>query len=116
MRNINVINTNPAIIKDLYEGDALTFEGMTTDTVSLEDMFDWIEDYTKMKKYDVYITKGKDLNTVYNFPRNKRYPADLSIVSIKLTDMEDFSKIIMPRFQVYGRWMSDVVDNRKRVR
>lgn len=116
MRNVNIINTNADIIKDLYNGDALTFEGLAVSDVSMEDMFNWLEDYTKMKTYDVYVTKGKDLNNTYNFPRTKRYPADLSIVSVKLTDMEEPMKIVGPRFMVGGRWFSDVVDNRKRAR
>ena len=42
------------------------------------------------------------------------YADDLNLVAIKLSDIADYSKIVLPRFQVGGRWFDDIVDNNRR--
>ena len=54
------------------------------------------------------------MNINYGLTGTNKYKDDLTIVSIKNEDIKDLSAIIMPRFEVGGRWFDDVVDNNVR--
>lgn len=97
----------------LYEDSALTIVGLAEK--SIPDFVDWIEQYTKLRK-DCYVYKisGETMNAYCGNTGDNCYPNDLTIVSVKLSDMEDASTIIIPRFMVGGRWFDDIVDNNRR--
>ena len=90
-------------------GSALTLEGLAED--SIEDFIKWVEQYTPMINRTAYIVKGKTMNEVYRLTDSNAYKDDLTIVSIKLEDIEDYGKIVMPRFQIGARWFDDIVMN-----
>ena len=90
-------------------GSALTIEGLSEE--SIQDFIDWVKQYTPMKKEIAYVIKGKTMNRVYNLMGNNAYPNDCTIVSIKLEDMENSKAIIIPRFEIGGRWFDDIIDN-----
>ena len=92
-------------------GSALTFEGLDTSDESLNSMLDWIKTYTKMKYETIYVTKGSQMNDWYELSGDNAYNKDLSIVSVDLKDLENPSAITLPRFNVGGRWLDDVIDN-----
>jgi len=112
MQNINIINSTAADLKDLVKNSALTVEGLATK--SIPDFVAWIENHTPLKNRNVYVTSGKLVNSEWNLHGRNAYSDDLNLVSVKLDDMEDFNKIIMPRFDVGGRWMDDIHDNNVR--
>ena len=93
-------------------GSALTIEGLLEE--SIPDFIDWIKKYTEMIREDAYIVKGRTMNRIYDLTDDNAYDNDLTIVAIKLEDMEDFSKIILPRFNIGARWFDDIVDNNVR--
>ena len=97
---------------ELYNDSALTLEGL--DENSIPDFIEWIKKFTPLKKEDVYIIKGGIMNMAYNLTGTNAYANDLTIVCVKLSDMEDAMKIVLPRFEIGGRWFDDVVDNNKR--
>lgn len=101
-------------LDELYKGSALTFEGVSIEDEDLKAIFDWIKQYTPMKNETVYIISGKTMVDNYGLTGSNAYRPDIHIVSIKLSDMEDWEKIVMPRFQVQGRWFDDIVDNNQR--
>ena len=107
--DINIINTDRAALKDLVKHSALTIEGLALESV--KDFVAWIEEHTPLKRKDVYVTKGALANREWHLTGDNRYQDDLNIVSVKLDDMEDFNKIVMPRFNVGARWMDDIYDN-----
>lgn len=90
-------------------GSALTIEGLSEE--SIPDFIDWVKQYTPMKSETAYIIKGKTMNDVYMLTGNNKYPDDCTIVSIKLEDMENYEKIVIPRFEIGGRWFNDIVAN-----
>ena len=76
---------------------------------------DWMSKHgATLKTQDVYITKGSDMNQLENLTGRNAYPDDLSIVSFKLSDIENVNKLFIARFEVGGRWMDDIVDNNRR--
>ena len=93
-------------------GSALTMEGLAEE--SIPDFIEWIKEYTPMKSETAYIISGKTMNEVYCLTGDNAYPDDLTIVSIKLEDMEKPMAIIMPRFQIGARWFDDIVENNLR--
>lgn len=107
--NIKIINTDATTLKNLVDHSALTIEGLALS--SIEDFVKWIETYTLLKNKVVYVTKGALANSEWHLTGDNAYPDDLNIVSVKLDDMEDFNKIVIPRFEVSGRWMDDIYDN-----
>lgn len=104
---------NKITVKTLKElktlGSALTIEGLTDEAIP--DFLDWIKKYTPILKEDVYITKGATMNKVLNLTGNNAYPDDLTIVSVRLDDMQNSSAIIMPRFAIGARWLDDIINN-----
>lgn len=109
MDNIKIIKTTPAILDDLVKHSAFTLEGLAKE--SIKDFVEWIEALTPLKKREVYVTKGKLANSEWGLTGSNAYPNDLTIVSVKLDDMEDFNKVVMPRFEIGARWMDDIYDN-----
>lgn len=93
-------------------GSALTIEGLLES--SIPDYISWIKKYTPMIREDVYIIKGKTMNQIYGLTGYNMYDDDLTIVSIKLEDMEDYTKIVFPRFDIGARWFDDIVENNER--
>ena len=76
---------------------------------------DWMrENGANPKTKNVYITTGKTMNALEGLTGSNAYPNDLSIVSFKLSEIENWKALVMPRFAVDGRWMDDVVENNRR--
>lgn len=104
---------NKITVKTLKElkslGSALTIEGITDETIP--DFLDWIKKYTPIAKEDVYITKGATMNELLNLTGNNAYPDDLTIVSVRLDDMQNPNAVILPRFAIGARWLDDIINN-----
>jgi hypothetical protein len=109
---MNIIHvTTKEQLDELYKGSALTFEGVSIEDEDLKAIFDWIKQYTPIKNETAYIISGKTMVDNYGLTGSNAYRPDIHIVSIKLSDMEDWSKIMIPRINVRGRWFDDIVDN-----
>lgn len=109
-----VMVNDKAQLDELKEGSALTWEGLDVSDESLTQMFDWIKEYTSLKRETVYITSGAMMNQAYGLTDDNAYPDDLNLVSVKLEDLANPAAIVIPRFAVGGRWFDDIVDNRCR--
>lgn len=90
-------------------GSAITIEGLLADTIP--DFIDWVKEYTDMVREDAYIIKGRTMNEVYGLTGDNAYGDDLTIVSIKLEDMENPAAITFQRFKIGARWFDDIVWN-----
>lgn len=88
-------------------GSALTWEGFTIDDENINDMFDWLVQYTPVKQRKIYIIKGALMNKLYNTDYND----DLNIVCVDLNDIENINKILLKRFDVGAHWLDDLIDN-----
>lgn len=110
-----LINTREQL-DELIKDSALTWEGLSMN--SDEDynaVVKWMRSNGASPKTDnVYITEGKTMNELESLVGNNAYPDDLTIVSFKLSEIENATKLAIPRFQVGGRWMDDIVDNNRR--
>lgn len=101
--------------KQLEElGSALTFEGLNTSEESLNQLFDWLESRTAVKRRAVYVTTGATMNRLYGLTGTNAYPADLNIVSVDLNDLGKPDRITLARFEYGGRWLDDVIENNLR--
>lgn len=90
-------------------GSALTLEGLAEE--SIPEFLDWIEERTPLKTRRAYTISGKLMNESYRLTKDNAYSNSLTIVSVKLEDMEDPDKIIMARFEICGRWLDDIIEN-----
>lgn len=102
-------------LDDLIKDSALTWEGLKMDT---EDDYKQVTDWMRARGADpktknVYITTGKTMNALEGLTGSNAYPDDLSIVSFKLSEIENAMKLTLARFEVGGRWMDDIVDNNR---
>ena len=104
-----IMVTDKDMLQELYDDSALTIEGLAES--SIPDFIDWIKKLTPLKREVAYITKGGVMNMAYGLTGNNAYPNDCNIVSVKLDDMEDYAAVVMPRFNIGGRWMDDVINN-----
>lgn len=98
-------------IEMLREDSALTLVGLVAEEESLTAFMEWVKQYTDMKEETIYVISGKLMNDSYNLSGSNRYKNDLNIVSIKLSDMVNPAKIIIPRFNIGGSWMDDIINN-----
>lgn len=90
-------------------GSALTIEGLLES--SIPDYISWVKKYTPMIREDAYIIKGNTMNRIYGLTGHNMYDDDLTIVSIKLEDMENPAAITFKRFDIGARWFDDIVWN-----
>ena len=101
--------TDKDMLDKLYAGSALTLEGLSEE--SIPDFLEWLENLTPLTTRQIYLITGELMNTTYSLTGSNAYPNDLTIVCVRLEDMEDYNKVVFPRFQIGGRWFDDVVDN-----
>jgi len=99
-------------LKELYDDSALTMTGLKLE--SIPDFVGWVENYTKLLRKKVYVVSGKVMNSYCGNTGDNCYADDLNLVAIKLSDIADYTKIVLPRFEIGGRWFDDVVDNNRR--
>lgn len=102
-----ILVTEPSVLNSLKVSSALTFVGQDNSDDNLQAILRWVKSYTALKREDVYIIKGKLMNETAVLTFANAYPPDLNIVAIKLNDIEDFDKIVLPRFAVCGRWVDN---------
>ena len=100
-------------LDELYRDDAFTIEGLLANDENLDDLAEWIKHLTAFKGEETaYIIEGGVMNREYNLTVTNAYPdTNCTIVCVKLSDLEKPMALMIPRFQVGGRWFSDVVDN-----
>ena len=111
----NIIDCKESDLKDLYDGSALTFEGISIDDSNLEWLVNWLKEHDcEMKQPDFYVIKGKLMNKVYHLTGDNAYKDSLNILCIKLSDLSNVAAIVIPRFEIEGRWFDDVVDDNAR--
>ena len=103
-------------LDELIKDSALTWEGLKMDAEEdYKQVTDWMREHgASHKTENVYITTGKTMNMLENLTGSNAYPDDLSIVSFKLSEIENVMKLALARFDVGGRWMDDIVDNNRR--
>ena len=107
--------TGKSVLDELYGCSALTLEGLAPDDENLLQLKEWIENYTAFKKVDFYIISGAVMNREYHLTGSNAYPeTDCTLVSVKLSDLEQPQKIMRTRFFIGGRWFDDIVDNNAR--
>ena len=111
----NVIDCKESDLKDLYDGSALTFLGAFIDDDYLEGLVNLLKKHDcEMKQPDFYVVKGRLMNEVYHLTGDNAYKDSLNILCIKLSDLSNVAAIIIPRFEIHGRWFDDVVDGNAR--
>jgi hypothetical protein len=99
--------------KKLYDGSALTFEGLDISGENLNDLYEFLEKNGLFKR-ECYVISGKEMNKHYHLTDSNAYPDDLTIVCVELSNFDSITKITMARFELGGRWFDDVVDNNRR--
>lgn len=94
-------------VKILDLGSALCWIGITTTFNNLNGIFKWINQYTAVEQRKIYVITGNIMNE--HFDAN--YSDDLNIVALDLQDMCSPAAIILPRFEIDGHWLDDVIYN-----
>lgn len=99
-------------LNELYKSSALTLTGVVADDENLNKIVEWIKRYSEVSKpLPIHIIKGKVMNKNYRLTGDNAYKDDLILVSIKTEDIKQVSQVAIPRFEIDGRWFSDIVDN-----
>lgn len=113
---MNIIEVNdPDKLDEFYEKWALTFEGTNADNENLEWLMNWFKEHgCTMKKEDFYVVSGKMMNDKYRLTGSNQYPNSLHILVILLEDLNNAEAIFVPRFEIGGRFWTDIVDNNRR--
>lgn len=107
--------TSKEQLDELYNCSALTFEGFSAKEENINKLIKWLKGYSEISNpLPIYIISGKTMNINYGLTESNKYKDNLTIISIKNNDIKNLSAIIIPRFEVGGRWFDDVVDNNVR--
>ena len=111
-----IIHCDKKTIKYLYDRSALTFEGCALTRDNLDFLVKWLKEHNCDFKGDqkFYVISGKLMNDTYQLTGDNRYPDDLTILCIDLNDLTNVGAIVLPRFELGGRWLDDVIDNNLR--
>ena len=89
---------------------ALTFEGLVVTYDNINAMFNWLQSLSPIKQKKFYLIKGSTFNQLFNLIADP-YDNDLNIICIDLNDIENIDAVAIPRFQVGGRWLKDILLN-----
>ena len=112
---MNIINvTTREQLKELYIQNALTWEGMNADEENLSAITKWLDGYKAIRENiepTFCIITGEFMNISYGLTGINAYPNDINIVSVININQ---GPIIIPRFEVGGRWFDNIVDNNAR--
>lgn len=109
-----IIVENKEQLDELYNSSALTIVGLNNSDNDIKQLVDWIKQYSEVSNpLDVHIISGATMNKHYNLTGSNRYEENLNIVSIKNKDIKQLMRIIIPRFEIGGRWFDDIVDNNR---
>lgn len=104
--------TSKAQLDELYNNSALTFEGLSSDEESIKGLVKWLKEHSEISNpLPIHIISGQTMNINYRLTGENRYKDDLTIISIKNYDIKNLGAIIIPRFEIGGRWFDDIVDN-----
>ncbi len=98
----------------LYNQSALTWEGLSISEDNLNAVMNWLKDHNALVEGvepTFHITTGRLMNKYYGLTGDNAYHNDLNIVSV--TNILDY-QVALARFEVGGRWFSDIVDNNAR--
>lgn len=98
-------------LNELKNDSALTIEGLLDTNENLESFLEWVAEKTELNKNVIYVTKGSLMNEYCKLSEDDKYDDDLSIVSIKLSDMKNPQAIVLKRFAIGARWMDDIISN-----
>lgn len=109
---MDIIKCTDKDIDYMYDNWALCFEGTTTNDDNMNFLIQWLGKYDcKLVPEQVFVITGKQMNEKYHLTGDNAYQDDLTIVCIRQEDLSNVGAIIIPRFQIGGRWFTDVVDN-----
>lgn len=112
---MGVIHCSDADIDFMYDNWALCFEGMAEHPENMKGCAHWLKMHgCEMLKPDFYFITGKQMNEKYGLTGTNAYQDDFHICCIKQQDLSNPPAIYLPRFEVGGRWFTDVVDNNAR--
>ena len=105
---IDVSASDKSIFNRLYKNEALTAEGVNINDGNLEVINKWYRTNSmcSASNVNIYIIKGKVMNSFYHLTGDNAYSDDLTIVCIDWIE----SKAKDP-YKSSWRWFSDVVDN-----
>ena len=105
--------TTRAQLDKLYENWAFTIEGLVEEAIP--DLMNWLKNNTTFKtdKPIVYVTTGAVMNKEYSLTGDNAYSDEVNIVSV--IDI-DLMEVALKRFQIGGRWFTDIVNNNMRRR
>lgn len=106
---VDVSASDKSIFNRLYNNSALTAEGMNiADESDFEAVNNWFRSYSKCSasNVEIYIIKGKVMNSFYHLTGDNAYSDDLTIVCIDWVN----SNVTSP-YKGKWRWFNNVVDN-----
>lgn len=100
----------------LYQGSALTFEGMTDDPANLDALYKAFQDCgaAPNSTFEFVSVKGREMNNYYGLTGTNAYKNNLTILCCPLSGFDNYSALIFWRLTCGGRWFDDVVDNNAR--
>lgn len=98
-----------------YNNSALTFEGCAQSTENIEFLTNWLKEHKANVNDDIHYhwITGKEMNEHYGLTESNAYPDYLNILVVEPMDI-NLGAVIMPRFEIGGRWFDDVIDNNLR--
>lgn len=96
---------------------ALTFEGAVAEEGNLEFLEKWFKAVGQElpDEPEAFVIIGEGMNGLYGLTGSNSYPDDLSILMIDCIAMGvSQAAVAIPRFEIGGRWLDDVVENNRR--
>ena len=114
-KEFELIEATDEDLNKLYDGSALTFEGLASDEDSLKAMIDFFKENTKITiPAKVYHLTGAKMNSMYGLTGSNAYPDDLNIISLPLDNWKEMGNLPIIKLRIGARWFDDIVDNNRR--
>lgn len=115
---IKIISADEAKIRELENGSAFTWEGLSgleNDKEVILDDFKKAGILGDVETFEFYTWKGELMNQIYQLTGSNAYSEDFIFVSIPLSMFNNnVGKLALVKFQLGARWLDDIVDNNAR--
>ena len=114
---IKIIPADEAKIRELKNGSAFTWEGLSgleNDKETILDDFKILGVLADVETFEFYTWKGELMNQIYQLTGSNAYTEDFTFVSIPLNMFKDIGKLAILKPRYGARWLDDIVDNNAR--
>ena len=117
MNKVIIKEATNAHLDYFYADWSFAVGGVIPDKANVDALMDWLKNEGVLKnqeEYEVFKVSGKQMNEKYSLTGTNAYNETYTILVLPLNNFSNVGKLAISRFNIGGRWFTDIVDNNAR--